>query len=539
MSKPLNPGTPHHSGHIASTRRARRSANAAASVAFVLLFPVAALAVTFSDSMFSINGSGAQAHLVQWTLTQFLKPSTPGAAPQSLPSICDWFGQVAYPPVASPGTSYVSLQPWVQDLQGTATPQPNGAAGYQGIATCAEIYNATFTGSVIATIDWSILENQWQSTYGVCGQAFGPAIKQTIGGTVTYYVVTGLGTSPPLESPPDDYWYCWDPPYYTNTGSNNGWTPFSKTALTAASFVNINPDGSFGTQSPTFTNPSAVTACGFFVNNVDPIRRPPFTNNNGPYGYTDSSYTNWTCTINTPTPSPRPTPPTGLLKVCKVAGPGVTLNTTFSFTVGQTSGMFFTPPPPTTISVNAGPPPGGTCSFAYPFPLGQRQTVTETNIPHGLAVSSITAAPRGNVVSTNVAGASAIVTVGSGVTDITFTDSDTGYLEICKRGQMQGPASFSVQQASGPTPWVLFNVSDVWSGTCSPAIPVTAGTFLITETAAGSYYMAGCHAIPSSAQVGPCNYNSAAMTVTVVPGDVSTQTIAIFTNARPTPPPRR
>ena len=100
----------------------------------------------------------------------------------------------------------------------------------------------------------------------------------------------------------------------------------------------------------------------------------------------------------------------GLIKVCKVAGPGVPVGTPFAFTVGSTA-----------ITVPAGAAPAGTCVDGPSLPVGTAVIVTET-IPAGDAVSSITAAPPAQLVNVNLATGTANVTVGSGVTAVTYTN---------------------------------------------------------------------------------------------------------------------
>jgi hypothetical protein len=208
----------------------------------------------------------------------------------------------------------------------------------------------------------------------------------------------------------------------------------------------------------------------------------------------------------------------GTLKVCKVAGPGVAVGTVFTFTAGSN----------TQIAVPAGPPPGGTCVVVpSPFPVGTNVPVVETPIPPGDTVSSITVAPPGQQVGSRNGG-SVTVTIGSGVTEVTFTDKKTGFLEICKNlgSAVAGPFTFTITPANNPGnlnlgPFV------VPAGACSPAIEVAAGSVTINELTPGTT-MASCTTIPPANQVGPCSAQTD--TVNVLPGDVSTMTIAFITN---------
>jgi uncharacterized repeat protein (TIGR01451 family) len=202
---------------------------------------------------------------------------------------------------------------------------------------------------------------------------------------------------------------------------------------------------------------------------------------------------------------------TALLKVCKVAGPGIDVGTPFTFTAGSS-----------TFAVPAGPPPGGTCVLGPIFPVGSTVTVSETMQP-GYTVSSIDVAPVGRMVTKpNLAGGSVNVTIGSGVTEVTFTDKRTGYLEICKKGEL--PGSFMVNPG-GLGPFA------VPAGACSPAIEVVAGPAVIHEVPAAGVGMTGCETIPP-AQQGPCDLAAQTSTVTIAPGDVSTMTIAMIANGR-------
>jgi hypothetical protein len=204
----------------------------------------------------------------------------------------------------------------------------------------------------------------------------------------------------------------------------------------------------------------------------------------------------------------------GLLKVCKVAGLGVAAGSSFSFTAG--SGPPFTVP--------AGTAPGGACVIGPSFPVGTSVTLTE-KIPVGDAVSSITVAPPSQLVSTNLATGTVNLTIGSGVTEVTYTDQKpTGYLEICKQGSLPAPINFTFKVNPGNLgPFI------VPAGACSPAIEVAAGQVVITETPTGRIVMSKCGTIPASQQVS-CNPSAGTSTVNVAPGDVSTQTVAIITN---------
>jgi hypothetical protein len=208
----------------------------------------------------------------------------------------------------------------------------------------------------------------------------------------------------------------------------------------------------------------------------------------------------------------------GILKICKVAGTGITVGTSFTFSAGSS-----------TVTVPAGPAPGGTCMVGPSFPVGTNITVTET-VPAGDTVSNISVAPPGQLVGTpNLAGGSVNVTIGSGVTEVTFTDDRTGFIEICKKGDVTGTFNFTVSPG-GLGPFA------VPAGACSPAIAVAAGPVTIHERPSRGSRMVACSTLPASQQ-GLCNTTTQTSTVTVEPGDVSTMTIAFVTNRRLISPP--
>jgi hypothetical protein len=203
----------------------------------------------------------------------------------------------------------------------------------------------------------------------------------------------------------------------------------------------------------------------------------------------------------------------GLLKVCKVAGPGIAIGTPFTFTAGSSK-----------FAVPAGPAPGGTCMIGPTFPVGSNVTVDE-DVPPGYSVSSITVAPPKQLVGTpNLAAGSVNVIIGSGVTVVTFTDKLTGFLEICKRGDVTGNSIFTVGPG-GLGPFV------VPAGACSPPIEVIAGSVVITEQPTTAYAMVSCTTLPAGQQ-GFCDTKAQTSTVTVAAGDVSTETIAFITNRK-------
>ncbi len=102
---------------------------------------------------------------------------------------------------------------------------------------------------------------------------------------------------------------------------------------------------------------------------------------------------------------------TGAIKVCKIAGSGITVGTNFIFTVGGR-----------TLTVPAGPASqGGYCKIASGFTRGTNVTVTEA-ARAGTAVAKITVAPAARKTSASTANRKVSVKVGSGFTVVTFTN---------------------------------------------------------------------------------------------------------------------
>jgi uncharacterized repeat protein (TIGR01451 family) len=209
-----------------------------------------------------------------------------------------------------------------------------------------------------------------------------------------------------------------------------------------------------------------------------------------------------------------PPPKQGILKVCKIGGPGIPAGTPFTVTAGSA-----------TVTIPSGGLPGGNCVVVGTnFQVGTQVGVTET-IPVGQTVSNIDVAPSNRQVGpANLPGGTVTVAIGTGVTEVTFTDKRTGFLEICKAGEVTGNFNFTV------TPGGLGPFS-IPAGACSHSIEVAAGQVVIHEQPSAGSGMSGCSTLPPTQQ-GPCNTTAQTSTVTVDPGDVSTETIAYIHNKK-------
>ena len=118
-------------------------------------------------------------------------------------------------------------------------------------------------------------------------------------------------------------------------------------------------------------------------------------------GFTEIAFTNTTDLV----------PPTGELKICKIAGPGITVGTNFTITANGKS-----------YSVPAGPASeGGYCVLDGTFNVGTVVSVAEA-VPASAHVSSISVSSSRGGSTTNTAAGKASVVIGTGFTEVTFTN---------------------------------------------------------------------------------------------------------------------
>jgi hypothetical protein len=233
--------------------------------------------------------------------------------------------------------------------------------------------------------------------------------------------------------------------------------------------------------------------------------------------------------VSPTTQCPPPANP-GQVQICKVAGTGVTAGTNYSFTVTPTGGQ------PATVTVAAGAGPTGTCASAGSFSIGTAVEVRET-AQQGVTTSSIVVTPIGAQQGTSdLAGRSAVVIAGTGMTTLTFTNTNataggpTGTLSICKvagTGVTAGTNyTFGV---AGQTATVAAGAGP--TGTCTAApLTVAAGNVTVTENATTGI---GVSAVTATATGGAnalvsSDFAARSATVTVTAGQLTTVT---FTNS--------
>ena len=116
-----------------------------------------------------------------------------------------------------------------------------------------------------------------------------------------------------------------------------------------------------------------------------------------------------------------------------------------------------------------------------------------------------------------------------GVTEVTFTNKlkDTGFLEICKTGNVDGDFDFNINHSNGKR---IGRVT-VPNYSCSPALEVQAGVINISEGNNPNAAMLGCKTFPITHQL-ECDLSDQISTVQVLPGDKSKQTIAYIDNEK-------
>ena len=326
------------------------------------------------------------------------------------------------------------------------------------------------------------------------------------------------------------------------------WTPTPDTLLAGSAtsdgdntFFNLSHvcPGSAPTNTPTNTATNTPTDTPTNTPTDTPTNTPTDTPTNTP---TDTPTNTPTDTpTNTPvntatnTPTNTPTVERGQLKVCKVAGLGVTPGTIFTINVNGTS-----------YSVPAGNN-DGLCVLAGQFPINTNVTVQEV-IPAGYFVARIEVLPNSRLVSKDLVLGKAIVKVGTGVTEVIFTNkaigvptptavppkptrtpgaptptpATTGRLQICKEADGAGVTGNFTFIFAGKTRTIPV-------GACTSLIVVPVGPLTITEVARPGYVVSDMYTIPANRLISKDPANRT-VTVTIVQGYSASQTIVVFRN---------
>jgi hypothetical protein len=214
---------------------------------------------------------------------------------------------------------------------------------------------------------------------------------------------------------------------------------------------------------------------------------------------------------------------TGWMELCKYADTAGPVTGPFSFTVTDASESS------QRLTVQT-----GTCTAPFQLASGTA-TVVEDAVPFA-TVTGISTIPADRLVSSDLPSGTANVTIVPGdistTTTVNYTNKKvTGFIEVCKRAApgtgLTGNFQFTITGAMGFTDTVSVPV-----GACSDSIQVPAGPVKVQETGTRATYVVditvqgGEGALPP----GP-DLANATVTVGVVPGDVSTETIVTFTDS--------
>jgi hypothetical protein len=218
----------------------------------------------------------------------------------------------------------------------------------------------------------------------------------------------------------------------------------------------------------------------------------------------------------------------GTLQVCKEAGSSSLAGNSFGFSIAGS--------PATLISVQAGPPPGGSCSVALLVPA-HPSIITET-IPANTTLAAVSTLPTpGLLISSNLGAGTATVEVDPGAQTIaTFVNTvppppTTGFLEICKVAGANVTQGTTFTFSVAGIPPVIVQAGAAPGGSCSSPLVMPAGPTLITETLNG-YALTAVSTLPAGLLVSS-NLAAGTATVTVNAG---LTTIVTFVNATIPPP---
>ncbi len=206
----------------------------------------------------------------------------------------------------------------------------------------------------------------------------------------------------------------------------------------------------------------------------------------------------------------KPSTGEGTLKICKVAGDGLKAGGTYWF-MGKT------------VSVTSGSGPGGLCRIAGTYPAGTAITVDEWPTD-GVIATAIDVQPASAISEpADLAAGKVGIRLGAGVTEVTFTNArPSAYIEICKAANVAGSFDFKIES---------YGTVTVPSGSCSPALKVTAGLVKINESMPALYSLTACATLPAG-RLDTCDLPGHSLVVNVPAGGMADQTIINLTNYR-------
>jgi hypothetical protein len=192
--------------------------------------------------------------------------------------------------------------------------------------------------------------------------------------------------------------------------------------------------------------------------------------------------------------------------------------------------------------------PAGYCILAGQYPLNTNVTIQE-NIPAGFFISSIEFKPSNRKVSKNLALGTAVAKIGTGVTEVIYTNKPTGTptntpqptrtpggtkpptatpavtgrLQICKEAGSNGVSGsftfrFDTRSRSLPV------------GACTLIMSANVGTLVVKEDLKAGYVVSNIYTIPANRLISKDLSNRTA-TISIVQGNAASQTIVVFVNS--------
>jgi hypothetical protein len=216
----------------------------------------------------------------------------------------------------------------------------------------------------------------------------------------------------------------------------------------------------------------------------------------------------------------------GQLKVCKAGGSGVTQGQLFTIRVNNTEYLV----------------PAGFCVLAGQFALNTQVTIQEV-IPPGYYVAAISTRPSSSLQSKDTTAGRAVVQIGSGVTEVIYTNlpsgvptstprptetpgtgtpQPTGRLQICKEAgdpSVTGYFNFRFQSRTFRVP----------VGACSVLVHVGVGALTVTEDERSGFTVENIYTIPADRLISK-DLNGRSATIQIVEGTAASQTILVFRN---------
>jgi hypothetical protein len=224
----------------------------------------------------------------------------------------------------------------------------------------------------------------------------------------------------------------------------------------------------------------------------------------------------------------------GTLKVCKVAGDSSLVGSSWNYTASwgantaQINGV---------IAGGVCRPLAGTNGSPLALPFGTVVHLTETLLT-GTYASNITTQPAGaasNVIDGNGVTPSVDVTLNGGNTVATFTNKEvplpnSGYLKVCKGGDVSGTFHFAIAASDGTT----YSLPVV-AGQCSEVQLAHAGVTSIAEVNNPLWY-APSRIFMLNGTLISSNVANGTATVLVTAGDQSSPTVLEFDNKLVTMP---